>query len=84
MRKVQIAMETKIANAGPERSCTKTNCNAESFTNIGRNSNLNSRLCNAFLPLVNNNEIKYFLPGQSRESDRKARHQNNKTITKGV
>ena len=59
------------ANIGLERSCTKTNSNADCYTNIATNSNLNNRPCTAILPMVNN-EIRYFLHGPSRESDRKA------------
>ena len=43
----------------------------ETNTNTCSNSNLNSRLCNAILPMVNNNKIEYFLLGLSIESDRK-------------
>ena len=39
--------------------------------NKGSNSNLNSRPCNAILPMVTSNEIEYFIQAQA-ESDRKA------------
>ena len=45
------------------RRCTninKSNC----YTNMGNNSNLNNS--NAFIPIVNSNEIKYFLPGPNK------------------
>ena len=61
-----MGREQCCTNTGPEKSCTKTNSNADYYTTIGSNSNLNNRLCNAFLPMVNNNDIEYFLPVPSR------------------
>ena len=41
-------------------------------TDMGSNSNLNSRPYNAISPMVNNNETEFFFPpGPSRDSDRK-------------
>ena len=53
------------ANAQPETgelesSCTNTNSNSNCYTNTGSNSHLKNS--NAFIPMVNNNEIEYFLP----------------------
>ena len=64
---IDAGSEQCCANTGLERSCTKDNNNADCYANIGSNSNLNSRPCNAFLPMANNNKIEYFFPGPSRE-----------------
>ena len=40
------------------------------YTNTGDNSNFNNS--NVIIPMVKNNEVKYFLPGPSRESGRRA------------
>ena len=52
----------------------------ETNTNNDSNSNLNNRLDNP--PLPNNNKIKYFLPGPSIESDKKARVEITKQLQK--
>ena len=69
---IDAGSEQCCANTSRERSCTKTNSNADCYTNIGNKSYLNNRLCNIFLLIVNNNEIEYFLPGPSSETDTNA------------
>ena len=46
------------------------------------NSNFNNRLDN--IPLSNNNEIEYFLPGPNKESEKKQALKKNTTATKGI
>ena len=59
------------ANTVPERSCMRKNSNMHCYTNTGNDLNLNNNN-NALTPTVKNNNIKYFLPSPSKESDRKA------------
>ena len=66
---IDAGSEQCCANTGPERSCTKTNSNADCYIHIGSNSKLNNGLCNAFLPMVNNNGMEYFLPDPSRKTN---------------
>ena len=56
---IDAGIEQCCANTGSEGSCTKTNNNIDCYTKIGSNSNLNNRPCNAFMPMVNNNDIEY-------------------------
>ena len=62
--------EQHCAITGMERSCTKTNSKSNCYAKTGSNSNINNS--NAFIPMVNNNDIEYFLPGPSRENNRRA------------
>ena len=64
----QYYANTRPENSEPERGCTNTN-NSNCYRNTGTNSNLYSS--NTFTPMVNNNEIKYFLPGPNQEYDRR-------------
>ena len=62
------ASEKCSANTGPERSCTKTNSNTGCYTNR-RSNNSNNKQYNAFLPMVNNNEVKCSPSAPSRETN---------------
>ena len=54
--------------------------NKETNTNNHSNSNFNNRADNT--PLSNNNEIKYFLPGPSKEGNKKASTEITKQLQK--
>ena len=60
--------------------CTKAISNGGFYTNIASNSNLNKRPCNTFLPMVNNNEIEYFLPDPSIETNIGSNSKSNNTL----
>ena len=49
--------EQCFVNTGLETSCVKTNSNTNCYTNSGSNSDLNKRLHNVFIPMINNNQI---------------------------
>ena len=55
--------EQCYANTHPERSCAKTRSSTRSYAKSGINSNLNKRLYNGLIPMVNNNEIECSIPG---------------------
>ena len=57
------------ANTGLERSCAKTDSNTSCYTNSGSNSNLNNRLDDVLIPVVNNNEIECSIPGPNTETN---------------
>ena len=71
VQEVSSAMHIQGNKTGDlERSCTNTNSNSNCCTNKNSNSNLNSS--NTFMPIVNNNEMEYFLPDPNQENYRKS------------
>ena len=62
MQDISCTMQITRPETGKlECSSTNTDIISNCFTNTGSNSNLSSS--NALMPMVNNDEIKYFLPG---------------------
>ena len=71
VQEVSSAVEnTSQETDRPEKRCKNTNSNSSCYTNTSSNSNINSS--NAFMPIVNNNEIEYFLPDPDQENDQRA------------
>ena len=60
-----VGSEQCCAYTGPKGAVKEPYC----YTNTGENSNLNNS--NALTSMVKNNDVKYFLPGPSQESNRR-------------
>ena len=83
MRKDSIldaGSEQCCANTVQERSCAKTNSNTSCYTKSGSISNLNNRLHDVLIPMVNDNEIECSIPGPSTQKMQTATTIQNSTI----
>ena len=63
MQEVSNAVQTQDHKGAVQEKNSNTYC----YTTTCSNSNLNDS--NAFIPMVKNNEVKYFLPSPCQESD---------------